>query len=146
MENEEEIGCPPVADKSNPKPVPKISTVKVDGTVVEGDGATAGAGTPPAAEEAAAASSAPRRRGRPRGSGAGATKPRNKPAPAPEPTPSVGHSIKTHLRFVAMGPDGSRTRFDRVVTAHGDDATITSAKFAERLGKAYKSWEKLLLG
>jgi hypothetical protein len=144
-EQEEVVGCPPVASTSAPaapapKRAPKVSIVKSDGTTVDGETAAAAAPAEPEAA-AVAASEPPKRRGRPKGSSNGKTaKPRQV---APET--GATYRVTAAIQLAAEGPDG-KVYFDRVLTGTGADASAANRVLAIELTEMYKVWEKVYLG
>jgi hypothetical protein len=144
QEEEEVVGCPPVASTSAPaapapKRAPKITVVKSDGTTV-GEAPTPEPEPEAAAEATAAVASEPKRRGRPKGSSNGKTaKPRR------EPTAAVGSCrITAAIQLAAEGPDG-KVYFDRVLVGVGADASAANRVLAIELTETYKVWEKISL-
>lgn len=148
-EQEEVVGCPPVASTSTPpaagsKRAPKITVVKSDGTVA---GEAPAAAAPELAGEAAVATeataavaSAPKRRGRPKGSSNGKTaKPRVAPVSG-EP-----YRVTAAIQLAADGPNG-KVYFDRVLTGTGADEVAANQVLATELTEMYKTWEKIYLG
>lgn len=149
-EQEEVVGCPPVASTSTPpaagsKRAPKITVVKSDGTVA-GEAPSAAAPEPAgeaavAAEATAAVASVPKRRGRPKGSSNGKTaKPRQV---APET--GATYRVTAAIQLAAEGPNG-KVYFDRVLTGTGADEVAANHVLATELTEMYKTWEKIYLG
>lgn len=85
----------------------------------------------------------PKRRGRPPGTG---TKKARKAAAAPTmETGAMEFRVRAVLKFLSVDPNGTRTYFDRAVSATGPTAAEAEKTLASRLSKIHDAWKKVYL-
>jgi hypothetical protein len=88
---------------------------------------------------------APKRRGRPPGTGTGPKKARKAAAAPTMETGATEFRVRAVLKFLSVDPNGTRTYFDRAVSATGPTAAEAEKTLASRLSKIHDAWRKVYL-